>query len=70
VGLPEAVERSNAFAGSPYSIIPFPQFAKVRKACHSTHLAKIQGIKSISKPRLAIEIYAFWKNISTEEFRK
>jgi len=34
------------------------------------HFAKIQGMKSISKPRLPIEIYTFLEFMSTEDFRK
>jgi hypothetical protein len=33
-------------------------------------LPEIPGMKSLSKPQLAIEIYTFWENISTEDFRK
>jgi hypothetical protein len=43
---------------------------RVLLTCHSPHLAKIQGMKSISKPRLRIEIYTFQEIMSTEEFRK
>jgi len=32
------------------------------------HQAKIPEMKSISKPRLATEIYTFWENLSTEDF--
>jgi hypothetical protein len=34
------------------------------------HLANIPEMKSISKPRLPIEIYTFQEIMSTEEFRK
>jgi len=40
---------------------------KVKQSCQSLHLAKIQGMKSISKPRLPIEIYTFQEIMSTEE---
>ncbi len=34
------------------------------------HLAKIQEMKSISKPQLPIEIYTFQEIMLNEEFRK
>ena len=40
---------------------------KVNVTCHYVQLSKIQGMKSISKPRLPIEIYTFREIISTEE---
>jgi hypothetical protein len=43
---------------------------KVAYACHCTHLGKIQGMQSISKPLLLIEIYTFPEIMSTDEFRK
>jgi len=39
-------------------------------ACNYTHLAKIQEMKSISKPRLPFEIYDFQEIMSTDDFRK
>jgi hypothetical protein len=36
----------------------------VKQACQSPHLTKIPGMKSISEPQHAIEIYTFWENIS------
>lgn len=38
--------------------------------CHYVQLSKIQGMKSISKPRLPIEIYTFQEIISTNDYRK
>jgi hypothetical protein len=38
---------------------------KVKQSCHCTHLAKIAGMKSTSKPRLPIEIYIFGQNFSS-----
>jgi len=34
------------------------------------HSGKIQGMKSISKPRLVIEIYTICQNLSPKEYRK
>jgi hypothetical protein len=42
----------------------------LQKACHFMHLAKIAGMKSISKPRLPIEIYTICQILSPEEYRK
>ncbi len=53
----------------PYLGGPLGQ-PKVNESCHYVQLSKIQGMKSISKPRLPIEIYAFQGIMSTEEFRK
>ena len=53
-----------------YQILPFGSTGKFKEACHCLHLAKIQGMKSISKPRLPIEIYTFQEIMSIEEFRK
>jgi hypothetical protein len=40
------------------------------RSCHSTHLAKFPEMKSISKPRLPIEIYTICQKMSLEEYRK
>jgi hypothetical protein len=32
--------------------------------------AVFQGMRPISKPSLVIEIYTFWENSSTEEYRR
>jgi hypothetical protein len=42
---------------------------KVNEACQSLQLAKIQGMKNISKPRLPIEIYTFHVTLSTDDFK-
>ena len=42
--------------------------SKVRSACHFMHLTKIAEMKSISKPRLPIEIYTCKEIFSTDEF--
>jgi hypothetical protein len=57
------------FNNIPYLGVPLGPL-KVNESCHSPHLAKIQGMNSISKPRLRIEIYTFQEIMSTEEFRK
>jgi len=44
--------------------------SKVNLSCQFPHLAKIQEIKSISKPRLPIEIYTVCQNLSTEDSNK
>jgi hypothetical protein len=59
-----------ALVGIPQYIGGGSGHLKVTTSCESPHLAKIQGMKSISKPRLPIEIYAFQEIMSTEEFRK
>jgi len=41
-----------------------------RDPFQSPHFAKIFQMKTISKPRLAIEIFTNPHNLSTEEFRK
>jgi hypothetical protein len=43
--------------GGPQHIVSGFESQKLRTACQSLHLAKIPGMKSISKPRLSIEIY-------------
>ena len=43
---------------------------KVKEACQSPHLAKIQEIKSISKPPLPIQLYTICQNVSLDNFRK
>jgi hypothetical protein len=44
------------------------QLKKRRNPCPSPRLAKIQGMKNISKPRLPIEIYTFQEVMSTNDF--
>jgi len=44
--------------------------AEVLLTCQSPTLAKIRGMKSISKPRLPIEIYTICQILSPEETRK
>jgi hypothetical protein len=48
----------------PYLVGPLGLLI-VTEACHSTHLAKIQGMKSISKPPLRMEIYTYQEIFST-----
>jgi hypothetical protein len=43
-------------------------FAQERSACQSLQLAKIQGMESISKPRLRFEIYACEEILSTGDW--
>jgi hypothetical protein len=45
-------------------------FLKVTRSCHFMHLAKIPGMKSISKPRLPIEISTFREIMSANDYRK
>jgi hypothetical protein len=56
------------------SPLPFEDILPIKTifmiSCHSPHLAKIQGMKSISKPRLLIEIYTSLEFLSTDDFRK
>jgi hypothetical protein len=40
------------------------------RSCLSPNLAGIQGMNSLSKPRLPIKIYTFWEIISPDDFRK
>jgi hypothetical protein len=53
-----------------YQNHPFGSTEKLQVTCHSLQLAKIQGMESISKPRLRFEIYASQEIMSTENFRK
>ena len=43
---------------------------KAQRSCQSPNLAKIQEMKSISKPPLPIELYTICQNMSPEEYRK
>jgi hypothetical protein len=43
---------------------------KARISCHSPHHGKISEIKSISKPRLPIEIYTLWEIMLSVDYRK
>jgi hypothetical protein len=49
---------------------PYFQLPNVRTLCHCLHLAKIQEMKSISKPLLLIGTYTFRRIMSTDEYRK
>jgi hypothetical protein len=53
-----------------YQNPPLETTGKLQVACQSPHLGKIQGMKSLSEPRLPIEIYIFKQIMSTIEFRK
>jgi hypothetical protein len=50
--------------------IGFERHPLLSISCHFIHLAKIQGMKSISKPLLLVEIYASQEIMSTENLRK
>ena len=53
-----------------YQNPPFGSTTKLQSTCHSMHLAKIPEMKSISKPRLPIEIFTICQELSLEEYRK
>jgi hypothetical protein len=56
--------------GGDILFLGYSRHGNVLLTCHFIHLAKIQGMKSISTPRLLVGIYTFWKIISFDEYRK
>ena len=44
-----------------------PRNSKICKGCHFPNFGKISEMKSISKSRLAVEIYTTCQNLSPEE---
>ena len=49
---------------------PVKSTTKLQRACHCTHLAKIQEMKSISEPPLPPAIHTFLQHLSADDFRK
>ena len=46
------------------------QGEKLKRSCHSPHLAKIQEMKGISESPLPMVIYTICQKLSVEEYRK
>jgi len=48
----------------------FRKYSAFKMTCQSRNFGKSCGMKSISEPRLPIEMYTFSQNLSTGDFRK
>jgi hypothetical protein len=55
---------------SKHQIPVMGSIGKWRITCHGPPFIKISAMIEISKPRLAVKIYTFWRNLSNLSYRK